>query len=72
MRIDKEKIMSKYVVCDECGYNNEKKRFNAFGTCLCCGKILDDRIYFRAQMVKRSFNKARTQGKLPTSRNLIF
>ena len=42
-----------FVTCDKCGYHNFKDRFQAFGTCLGCGKILDERIYFKAKL-KRS------------------
>ena len=72
MKIKKDKIMDRYITCDGCGYNNEKKRFEAFGTCLSCGKVLDERTYFKAQMVKRSIRKARTQGVYVNQRNLIF
>ena len=72
MRIKKENIMDKYITCDECGYNNEKHRFEAFGTCLHCGKILDNKTYFKAQMVRKSIKVARAKGKYVNQRNLIF
>ena len=46
-----------FVVCDECGYNNPKERFEGFGTCLRCKKILDERVYFKAQMKKMAKTK---------------
>ena len=72
MRVSKEKLMQDFITCDKCGYNNKKERFQAFGTCLGCGKILDDRVYFKAQLLKKSIRKARIQGKQTTQRNLIF
>ena len=73
MKLSKEKLMEKeYITCDECGYNNKKKGFEAFGTCLRCGNILDDKIYFKAQLFKISMRKSRTQGKHTTQRNLPF
>ena len=72
MRISKEKIMEDYITCDKCGYNNKKERFQAFGTCLKCGKVLDERIYFKAQMIRKSIRAARINGKHTNERNLIF
>lgn len=72
MRVSKEKMMEEYITCDECGYNNKKSRFEAFGTCLRCGKVLDQKIYFKAQMVKKSIRKARIKGEYVTKRNLPF
>lgn len=36
-----------FVVCPKCGYNNEKKRFGFFGSCLRCGLIIDKKIYLK-------------------------
>lgn len=72
MRVSKEKMMEEYITCDECGYNNKKERFQAFGTCLGCGKILDERTYFKAQMFKKSIRVGRINGKRVTERNLPF
>lgn len=36
-----------FVVCQYCGYNNERKRFNFYGTCLRCHKIMDQKIYLK-------------------------
>lgn len=49
----KEEFMKKNFVTCECGYNNEKSRFYGYGLCLKCGKILDTKIYFKAEMRKR-------------------
>jgi len=69
---NKKFVKDLFVTCDECGYNNEKERFQAFGTCLHCGKVLDDRIHFRAEMIKISIRKARIRGLKPSVRHLIF
>lgn len=61
-----------FITCDECGYNNEKTRFQAFGTCLRCGKVLDDRIYFKANLIKKSIRTVRIRGLKPSVRHLIF
>ena len=46
-------IKDNFVVCDKCGYNNRKGRFDNFGCCLRCGAILDKKIYFKRQMRKK-------------------
>lgn len=45
-------VKGKYITCKYCGYNNEKHRFENFGYCLSCNKILDKRVYFVAKMMK--------------------
>ncbi len=50
---DKEEFMRKnYTTCKYCEYNNEKSRLQKYGTCLKCGRVLDDRIYFKIQAMK--------------------
>lgn len=61
-----------FITCDDCGYNNLKDRFQAFGTCLNCGKILDKKVYFKSQMIRRSIRIARIRGEKPSVRHLIF
>jgi hypothetical protein len=39
--------------CDVCGYCNHKEYVKYSGVCHLCGKILDDRAYFKCQMNKR-------------------
>ena len=41
------------IQCDICGYNNLKQYVKYSGVCHCCGKILDDRAYFKQQMNKK-------------------
>lgn len=43
----KEFIEEMFITCDKCGYNNKKGRLSIYGTCLCCGKILDKKAYLR-------------------------
>lgn len=73
MRIEHHKFIEDlYVTCNECGYNNLKNRFQAFGTCLHCGKILDKKVHFKAELIKRSRRNARIKGERPSLRHLIF
>ena len=53
-------VKDNYITC-ECGYNNEKHRFENYGTCLRCGKILDKKIYL-ARLLKIK-NKRCKNGK---------
>lgn len=48
-----EFIKQHFYTCENCGYNNEKKRFLQYGVCLNCGKILDKKTYFMIEMMKR-------------------
>ena len=43
----KEEFLNDYYITCSCGYNNEKKRLENFGTCLLCGKVLDQKAHFR-------------------------
>ena len=38
------------VKCDVCGYQNHRDYLQYSGVCHNCGKILDERAYFKAQM----------------------
>lgn len=58
-----EFMANNFVTCDKCGYNNHKKRFESFGTCLHCGKILDNRAYFKACMKKLSIRNPKSRGR---------
>lgn len=60
---NKEDFMKKnYIVCPYCQYNNEKARFLQYGTCLKCGKILDNKVHFMIEMLKRVKDNKRKQG----------
>ena len=47
----KEKFVE-FVVCD-CGYRNKIDFLMYSGVCHCCGKILDEKAYFKAQINKK-------------------
>lgn len=49
----KEFVKTHYIKCPRCEYNNEKKRFMQYGTCLKCGEILDHKTYFMIEMMKK-------------------
>ena len=51
MKKGKEKLDN--IKCDICGYQNHKCYVKYSGVCHLCGKILDDRAYFKAQMNKK-------------------
>lgn len=57
-----EFVKKNYVTCPKCEYNNERGRFNQYGTCLKCGEILDEKTYFMIQMMKRIKDNKRKQG----------
>ena len=54
---NREELMKKNFVTCECGYNNSKERFHLYGKCLRCGKILDNKIYFKAIMKDKIIKK---------------
>lgn len=71
--IPKDKFMDKlYIICDCCGYNNLKNRFENYGTCLRCGKVLDKRVYFRAQMGRLARRTPRARAKGASKALLYF
>ena len=41
------------IKCDICGYCNHKDYVKYSGVCHLCGKILDDRAYFKQQLNKK-------------------
>lgn len=65
-------IVNNFVTCDECGYNNQKDRFQAYGTCLHCNKVLDDKVYFKAQLRKQVFKRPSVRGRNKTRAILYF
>lgn len=45
------KFFSKnFIKCPKCGYNNEEKRFQLFGTCLRCNCIMDKKLYLKRRL----------------------
>lgn len=63
MKEYKEFMDERYITCDKCGYNNLKKRFEGFGTCLRCNKILDKKTYFKVRMKKLSIRNPKSRGR---------
>lgn len=46
-----DEFMSKnYIICPHCGYNNKKDYFVNYGTCLRCGKIIDQKVFFENKL----------------------
>lgn len=41
------------IICDVCGYQNHKYFVKQSGVCHLCGKILDEKAYFKCEMNKR-------------------
>lgn len=57
-----EFLQKRYITCKYCGYNNEKARFLKYGKCLFCDKILDEKVYFKIEMLKKiNDNKRKTR-----------
>lgn len=54
-----EFLKATFTTCKKCGYNNERGRLHQYGTCLNCGTILDDKIYFMIEMRKKLKNNKR-------------
>lgn len=49
-RIDREQwIKDNFIICD-CGYCNNKRRVDFYGNCICCGRILNDKAWFKHNM----------------------
>ena len=59
MRKWNEFIGKDFVVCPHCGYYNEEKRFQLYGTCLRCHKIVDKKIY-----LKRRYWESKSPGSV--------
>lgn len=49
----KKEFVNKNIICDVCKYQNNPNYVKYSGVCHLCGKILDDRAYFKAQMNKK-------------------
>lgn len=48
MNFSKKRV--EFVVCKFCGYNNEFFRFQNYGTCLRCHKIIDPKVYIKRRL----------------------
>lgn len=42
-----------WVVCPKCGYNNHPDKVKFYGTCLRCGKVIDE----KAKFIHDMYNK---------------
>lgn len=52
-RGNKEDWLNKnFVICD-CGYCNNKRAVDYFGDCICCHKVLNERAYFKHQLIEK-------------------
>lgn len=49
----KKEFVNKNIKCDICGYQNHEYYVKESGVCHLCGKILDERAYFKSQMNKK-------------------
>lgn len=59
----KEEFMKQnYITCPYCQYNNEKGRFSQYGKCLNCGEILDPKMHFMIEMLKKAKDDKRRRG----------
>lgn len=50
-----------FVQCPHCGYNNEETRFQFYGTCLRCHKVVDKKIYLK-RLLYEERNKYKMRG----------
>lgn len=64
-----EFIEKNYITC-ECGYNNRKNRLENFGTCLRCGKIIDERSYFKRKLGGNLYGKKEKRAIRSSIKNL--
>jgi len=49
----KKNIYEDNIQCSNCGYCNKVKYVQYSGVCHLCGKILDEKAYFKQQMNKK-------------------
>lgn len=49
----KKKEPFRVTFCDKCGYGNNSDYVKYSGVCHGCGKILDEKAYFKQQMNKK-------------------
>lgn len=53
------KFVEEHFTTCECGYNNKKDRLEIYGTCLRCGKILNQKAYLRYKIKMEQYKMAR-------------
>ena len=49
----KKEHINENIQCEKCGYCNHKDFVKYSGVCHLCGNILDDKAYFKQQMIKK-------------------
>ena len=59
-----------FIICNHCGYNNFKVRLKNFGTCLKCGKIIDEKSYFRKKLGGNLYGKKEKRAIRSSIKNL--
>ena len=52
-KIDREKFLTQFVQCPECGYRNKKVFLERIGSCKCCGKILEPKAHMKYVINKK-------------------
>ena len=60
MLIDEKRRVKIFIKCPFCGYNNENERFQNYGTCLRCHKIIDKKVYLKRRLWEEK-NKRRVR-----------
>ena len=59
MGVNFNKYKRVFIICPHCGYNNEFFRFQNYGTCLRCHKIVDPKVYLH-----RKYWESKTKYKI--------
>lgn len=67
-------LKERFITCKYCGYNNFKNRLESFGTCLRCGKIIDEKSYFMKRLggndIWQEKTKLRMRHKQKSTKNI--
>lgn len=50
---DNEKFLKEVIICEACGYYNQKFNVDRWGTCKRCNKVLDEKAKFEYEMFCR-------------------
>lgn len=51
--MDRKKWLEENFVVCQCGYFNNKRAVDFYGNCICCGRILNDRAWFKRKLVPK-------------------
>ena len=65
----KEFLKNRFLTC-KCGYNNERKRLENFGTCLRCGEIIDEKSYFKRKVMGDLYGKKKRNKRESTRKSI--